>query len=190
MPGLSYRAYVTEGLDANGFTAGEGIRGGRQSGAQAKATHPAFSGRLDYAGGTDWLVGVSGYAGNAWQDAQPVGAELAPHVGLFDGHFRVRHRGLEARGLYALGTLDDSADLSDQLLLADPDRLGKHFSGGYLEASYDLMTLLSPGSRYALAPTRAGRISTRRTTCRTARRIPRITERSSRTVSVPSRIRT
>jgi hypothetical protein len=152
MPGLEYRAYVTEGLDANGFTADEGIRDGRQSGAQAKATHPAFSGRLDYQGAAEWLVGVSGYAGNAWQDEQTGGAEIAPHIGLFDAHARLRHRGLEARALYALGTLDDSADLSDALALADPDRLGKRFFGGYVEASYDLLTLLSPGSRYAIAP--------------------------------------
>jgi hypothetical protein len=151
--GVSYRAYVTEGLDAAHFTAADAIRGGRQGGSRSLVTHPAFAGRVDWAGTPGLLVGVSAYTGESWQRAQPEDAHLSARVTLLDFHGRMEWRGLEARGLYARGTLDEAADLSAALGVAGtPAALGKSFSGGYLEAGYDLLAQLRPGSRWALLP--------------------------------------
>ncbi|MEK7824582.1 MAG: hypothetical protein AAB290_06045 [Candidatus Eisenbacteria bacterium] len=150
--GFSYRAYLTEGLNARKFTASGGIRDGRQSGSRSKVTKPALSGRLDYSGVPGLLVGISAFTGDSWQDPQPVDTLLTPRVTLFDVHARVQHRGLEARALFATGRLGDAADLSDKLGLAGSSRLGERFFGWYVEAWYDVMPLVSPGTRYGLLP--------------------------------------
>jgi len=151
--GVSYRAYVTEGLDAAQFTAADAIRGGRQGGSRSLVTHPAFSARVDWTGAPGLLVGASAYTGESWQRAQPAGAHLSARTTVFDLHGRVEWRGLEARGLYAQGALDEAAELSEALGVAGtPAALGESFSGGFLEAGYDVLTRLRPGSRWSLLP--------------------------------------
>ena len=62
--GFSYRAYAVPGLDATGFSADEGIAGGRQQGGRADASDPAVTGRLEYrragltAGASLWRGGA------------------------------------------------------------------------------------------------------------------------------------
>ena len=62
--GFSYRAYAVPGLDAAGFSADEGIAGGRQQGGRADASDPAVTGRLEYrragltAGASLWRGGA------------------------------------------------------------------------------------------------------------------------------------
>lgn len=63
--GFSYRAYVLPGLDATGFSAEEGIAGGRQQGSHATMSNPAITGRVEYrrrgltAGASIWRGGSS-----------------------------------------------------------------------------------------------------------------------------------
>ena len=49
-PGLRYRAYAMAPLDAIGFSADEGLRDGRQKGAESNARRLAGTGRLEYVG--------------------------------------------------------------------------------------------------------------------------------------------
>ena len=149
--GVDYRLYLTEGLNASHFSAA-GIRGGRQSGSQSLLTRPAVSARLDYSGSAGLMVGGSIYTGDCWQDFQPSAADISPRLTLFDLHGRWQWRGLQARGLYALGSLGDAGPLSDALGLTGSDRIGEKFLGAYAEASYDLVPWLWPGSRYELSP--------------------------------------
>ena len=51
--GLRYRAYVMAPLDAAGFSADEGVRGGRQKGAEANVRNVATTGRVEYVSATD-----------------------------------------------------------------------------------------------------------------------------------------
>jgi hypothetical protein len=150
--GLSYRAYFTEGLNARRFSASGGIRDGRQSGSFSRVVKPAFSGRLDYHGLPALLVGVSGYTGDSWQESQPIDTMITPRVTLFDVHARIMWRGLEARGVWAAGTLDDAADLSDKLGFTGGNRLGERFWGWYVESEYDVLPLFHPGTHYGLLP--------------------------------------
>ena len=150
--GLTYRAYLTEGLDARRFSAAGGIRDGRQSGSEARAVNPAFSERLDWIGTPGLMLGVSAYTGDSWQEVQPASTTLEPQVTLADLHARFDWRGLQARSVLARGWLDDAGDLSDQLGLTGSDRLGRSFWGYYVEAAYDVLPLAYPGTRYGLLP--------------------------------------
>lgn len=146
--GLAWRAYVTEGLNAAHFSAAGGIRSGRQSGSQSLATKPAFSGRVDWASPAGFVVGASAFTGDAWQEAQPAGGNLAPRVTLCDAHARVQWRALEARALYAAGSMSDADLVSDALGLTGSDRLGERFFGAYVEGAWDVLAAFAPGSRY------------------------------------------
>ena len=66
--GINYRVFLLNGLVASGFSAEEGIRGGRQEGKEASFANPSLTGRLEWArpglriGGSFW------YGGSAAQD--------------------------------------------------------------------------------------------------------------------------
>ena len=150
--GITYRAYVMEGLDGARFEATNAIREGRQGGSKALATRPAGVVRLEYAGLPVVTFGASYYAGHAWQREQPAGARLDPIVRLSEVDGRLRWRGFEARALYVRGTLSQAPDLSDQLGLTGSDRLGNAFFGGYAEAAYDVLPLWRHTSQAALLP--------------------------------------
>jgi hypothetical protein len=150
--GLSYRAYVIEGLDAREFSASSPIRGGRQKGSEARATKPAVTGRVDFAGVAGLVIGAGAFRGDSWQDHQPDSLRLSPVVTLIEAHATFQRGGFEGRALYAHGMLDDAAILSDALGLAGMSRLGESFQGFYLEGAYDVLPHLSPGSSYGLAP--------------------------------------
>jgi hypothetical protein len=148
--GIEWRLYVIEGLDASHFSASSGFRGGRQSGSQALATHPAITGRLDWTHDSGISAGASFFAGNASQQANAPAAD--PLVTLWDAHARVRRGGFEARGLFASSRLTHAAELSDALGLTAADRLGERGFGGYAEFAFDLLALARPGGRQSVAP--------------------------------------
>jgi hypothetical protein len=145
-PGLEYRAYLLNGLDATGFTS-DGIRGGRQEGSFASINDIAGTARLDYTLWPGSLVGASFWAGNSGQ-----GEEFNDrHPGVFtlvwETHAQIRYRGLELRALGAFTHIDDTALVSEQL----EDTIGKDQYGFYAEAAYDLVPLLFADSPQYLA---------------------------------------
>jgi len=150
--GLQWRAYLLEGLDARGFLAETPIREGRQGGSQALFTHPALAARADWKGTPGLLVGLSGYTGDSWQEARPVGVSLSARVTVTDVHATWAWRGLDVRGLWTQGTLSDAGALSDVLGFTGAERLGERFSGGYIAAAYDVAPLAWPGTRWSIQP--------------------------------------
>ena len=78
--GLEYRLFLTEGLNARGFSASQGIREGRQNGSQSLATRAAVAARLDYVGFPGLTAGAAAFTGDSWQDFQPAGAEVTPRL--------------------------------------------------------------------------------------------------------------
>src|SRR2546425_3749218 len=64
--GFAYRVYLVNGLRADGLSAAEGIREGRQEGRQASFANPSFTGRVEWArpgvkiGGGFWVWGAAG----------------------------------------------------------------------------------------------------------------------------------
>lgn len=139
--GLSYDAYVVNGLSAAGF--GEkGVRGGRQAGNHFVWEDKALVLRLDYTLDDLLLVGGSFYTGGADQD--PTGDTEIKHT-LFEGHVQVRSHGLQLRGLFARNKTE-GAEVVPKVDVPEAQQ------GFYAELTYDLMPVLSPGSRFGLRP--------------------------------------
>ncbi|RMF74762.1 MAG: hypothetical protein D6738_05490 [Acidobacteria bacterium] len=133
---VSYRAYLTTSLDAAGFSSSSGIRGGRQSGAKARAEDLALSGRLDVDVAPGLLVGVSAFTGKTGQGRTTMGGTpIDGDLTLWDVHAEWRWKGLRARGLWASIDLDDADLISD--LVGEP--VGSEMSGWYLEAGWDVL---------------------------------------------------
>ncbi len=139
---LSYRAYLLNGFDAvggrndegEGFTASEGLRGGRQGGSEALAETFGVAARVEYATRMGLSVGGSAYVGDAGQ-AQAFGARTA--VG--EGHVQYRARGFDLRGLVALSGVSDAAQIDVAKGLVGDQSVGSRLVGWYLQAGYDVL---------------------------------------------------
>jgi hypothetical protein len=157
IPGLQYRMYAINGLNAEKYES-QGIRDGRQSGSRALAENWAFTGRLDYT--PDFArglqVGASAFLGDAGQDQVFAGQKADVFTQLYEGHVQWHYRGFEFRALGAWGHVGDAGLVSQQNLIDgdDPDDavVGSENYGWYTEAAYDIMPLLWKDSSQYLAP--------------------------------------
>lgn len=147
VPRLRYRAYLVEGLRADGFSS-SGIRGGRQSGARAIAEHLAVTGKLEVLPFDGGLVAGSFYWGRSGQNlSDSLGAIEAPTL-VWSFHGEFTHGGAELRALYAQSTVGQS----DRLSTLVGSVVGSRMTGWYVTASYDLLPLLAPASDHSLKP--------------------------------------
>ncbi len=150
--GIGYKIYVVESLNAANFSS-NGIRSGRQNGAEAIAEDLALTGRLNYTGIPGLDVGGSFFAGNTGQTLVDInGVDIDATVNLFALHLLLERRGLHLRGLYAHSTIDDAARLNGALSLTGSSSIGETQSGFYLTAAYDVMPWLIRGTTHYLAP--------------------------------------
>src|SRR5688572_23758064 len=142
---LTYRAYVTNGLNGAGFTSA-GLRGGRQRGIQARAANLAFSGRLDVTPIPGVFAGVGVYNGGSGQEQVVLDGE-AIDLGttVAEVHGQAQIRGFDVRALFARATLDDAgpASLALRLPLASP--LAETMQGGYVQVGYDVLSQFASG---------------------------------------------
>lgn len=161
-PGLRYRAYLVSGLDAQagfsgtasftrGFSAGNGIREGRNKAADAPAQDKALVGRLEYTGMPGLKLGTSAYRGQADQGKIP-GADVT--VLLWDLDAQARFAGAEIRGVYARINIDDVEALNVAKRIkrigepvgagesASNTSIGEEIYGWYIELAYHLVRLM------------------------------------------------
>ncbi|MBK9517279.1 MAG: hypothetical protein IPO09_07985 [Anaeromyxobacter sp.] len=140
--GLRYQAYLLTGLDAaKGVSAPTWLRNARSGGDRSRAR--TFAGVLALAADLGPVtLGGSVYRGRAGQGDAGVAADVT----LAEVHARAAWRGLEAKALYAVGTLSDAA------LVEPGEVLGSRVQGGSLELAYDVLALLAPGGEGALLP--------------------------------------
>jgi hypothetical protein len=150
LPGLQYRTYIMEGLRASRFRK-DGIRNGRQKGNRSLFEDPSWAFRLDYTPNPHLLVGGSFFMGNQGQDQTIAGDKPDAFMTLWDLHGQFRYRGLELRALGAIGALGDAAKLSAGASAANRPIASQTY-GWYLEAAYDVLPLLRPGTTQYLAP--------------------------------------
>jgi hypothetical protein len=139
---LSYRAYLVNGFDATGFNAEDGLREGRQNGAEAAAANFGAVGRVDYEGVLGLTVGTSAYLGNSGQGAvlpsDPT-RTVSARTFIWDLHGEYKVRGFDLRGLLALATLDDAAEINELNGLSGPGSVGERMLGFYLQGGYDVL---------------------------------------------------
>jgi len=145
--GLKYRVYLVSGLNAEGFTASDGIRGGRGGVAEQPSDDLAIVGRLEYVGLPGIDLGLSAYQGGANTTKNPALTDAG--VGIWEADARLRMAGFDLRGVYSLIQVD-GADQITAFTLADPDVddqvVGEEMMGWYLEAAYEVLRLLAADS--------------------------------------------
>lgn len=142
----TYRAYVLNGMNAAGFSS-SGVRGGRQSGAQALANDWAFAGRLDVNVVPGVFGGVGLYRGNSGQRQFQ---SVAVGTTISELHGQAQVRGFDLRGVFAHAAIEDAASLNRARGLPSGGGVGKSMNGGYAQAAYNLLS--QTGSAIAVSP--------------------------------------
>lgn len=148
---VSWRAYAVNSIRGDRFTAG-GIRGGRQKGANAQIEDIALTGRLDYEPFEGTTVGGSFYSGNTGQGNVVGGQTVEGNLTIFDLHGEAQFRGATVRALWAQATIDDVAQLNALQSLTGNRSIGEELGGWYVEAGYDVSSLLPRFGETSLTP--------------------------------------
>lgn len=138
--GFRYELGVISGLDPMGFSAGSGIRGGRQKVGEAITNGPALYGRLEYEPVLGIVGSVAGYWSNAGRNIE--GADIDVPVTGISADARVRRSGFEGKVLFAtfsVGNTDELRAVTDDTGAAIGPDIGSRMTGGYVEAGYDVL---------------------------------------------------
>lgn len=140
--GLRYRAYVVAPLNSLEFSADEGIRGGRQKGANANVRNVAYTARVEYLGVRGLTIGSSLWRGVSTFELPRLDTTVT--VGELDARYR-RDR-LELRGQFAQVGISDAARLNDALGRATgvSPNVAEALRGFYLEAAYRIWNAGAP----------------------------------------------
>jgi hypothetical protein len=152
----NYRLYLLNGLRADGFSAAEGIRGGRQEGREATFANPSVTARVEWVrpglrvGGSFWYGGTTG--GDTLLGAGTFDAPLT----LISADARYERGGLALRGVAATITVADAATINALYGSA----VGSRITGGYVEAAYDVLRLVTNTSQRVNAFVRHERYDT------------------------------
>ncbi len=161
LPGLSYRVYAFNGLNAAGFSPA-GFRGGRQKASKSLANDWAFVGRVDYEPIPDLIVGTSVYTGNSGQGQNfegDSGAQVrlpSALTTIWEAHGQWRWQGIEARAMLAASWLSDAGDLTlalrDVGKLDSDETIANQMLGMYAEIGYDILPWIFPDTGQQLLP--------------------------------------
>ncbi len=149
---LKYQAYIFNGFKsyvggAGALRGSDGLRKGRQKGAESVVSNANFSAKLDYYGISGLRVGLSGYFGDTQTDETAVvGSQVG--VSMIGLDARYKYNNLELRGQYISTNLTDTEEYNT---LTGKD-LGSKMNGFYAEIGYgfDLegVEKLTPFIRY------------------------------------------
>ena len=152
MQNLKYQFYIMNGFksyDKTGILRGsDGLRKGRQKGAESFMSYPSISAKLDYFGIKGLKLGASFYNGktqsNLYHDLNENDKQLVEvadssvvgvtMVGL-DAKYKIG--ALELKGQYTYASLSNTLEYNK---FTGKD-LGKSLLGYYVEAGYDLLSL-------------------------------------------------
>lgn len=139
---LRYQAYIFNGFaSVNGtkvLGGSNGLRNGRQKGAESTVNKPNFSTKVDYYGIQGLRLGLSGYFGRtqAEDDVDEVeGADVG--VTMVGVDARYTNKRFSARGQYIHAKLSDT----DKYNMLYDTNLGAELKGWYTEIAYNLLPL-------------------------------------------------
>jgi hypothetical protein len=156
--GLSYQVYFTSGFNANGFTAESGIAEGHQEAQLAYAGNFGAVARLTYEPMLATIFGLSAYGGTSCcrpaSGANTLQATVGNvPLGLFEADARTRYHGFTARAEVAFLFIGDTGALNTAFTSGtataeqmDAIAVASQLRGGYVEAGYDVLRLLAPGT--------------------------------------------
>ncbi|MDO9595168.1 MAG: porin [Lutibacter sp.] len=149
---LKYQAYLFNGFKSYAAGAGilrgtDGLRRGRQKGAESIMNSPNLSTKLDYYGITGLRLGLSGYFGKTQTDNTTIEASTVG-ISMIGFDARYKYNNLELRGQYIHTNLTDTEDYN---LLTGKD-LGSEMYGYFGEVAYSFnlkgVEKLTPFLRY------------------------------------------
>ncbi len=158
---LKYQLYLVNGFksyDGVGVLRGsDGLRKGRQKGAESFASHPNLSTKVEYYGVPGLKLGLSGYFGKTQStlygglDKNDTAAEAIADSSVvslnmlgLDGSYSTKGLVLKGQLIYA------SIDNTEQYNVFTGKDLGREMFGYYLEAGYNLLS--SQKSEQKLVP--------------------------------------
>ena len=140
--GFRYRAYVTTPLNALEFNADEGIRNGRQKGAQADVRNAAYTARTEYRPIQALTLGASVWAGDSSFAVPRLDTSVV--LGEFDAWYR-RDR-VEMRWVFAQIGISDAGQLNEALTRTtgvNPN-IARTIRGFYAEGAYRIWDAGAP----------------------------------------------
>ncbi|MCK0109083.1 OprO/OprP family phosphate-selective porin [Flavobacteriaceae bacterium S0825] len=139
---LRYQAYIFNGFasvnDTKVLGGSNGLRNGRQKGAESTINKPNLSAKVDYYGVQGLRLGLSGYFGRtqATDDVQEIdGADVG--VSMLGLDARYINKRFSARGQYIHALIKDAEDYNNLYTT----NLGSELKGWYAEAAYNLLPL-------------------------------------------------
>ncbi|MDH3322089.1 MAG: OprO/OprP family phosphate-selective porin [Flavobacteriaceae bacterium] len=143
---LKYQAYIFNGFVSYKNGAGtlrgvDGLRKGRQKGAESIVSAPNLSMKFDYYGILGLKLGLSGYFGNTQTDDSSVDNSTVG-VSMVGLDARYVYNSLELRGQYIYTSLSGTSGYNE---LTGKD-LGSEMDGLYGEIAYDFMPLIYSNS--------------------------------------------
>jgi hypothetical protein len=142
--GLKYKLNLVSSLDASGFSASSGIRGGRQKVSEAKFEDFALTGRLEFTGLPGLKVGTSFFWGDTGQDDPDLGDATTT---LWETDVQYSIWNFDFRGLYALIDVDDA----DKISRVTGQTIGEKLYGGYVEGAFRFLSLIFPDTEQEMA---------------------------------------
>ncbi|MFD1163400.1 hypothetical protein [Hwangdonia seohaensis] len=139
---LRYQAYIFNGFTSlNGsktLGGSNGLRNGRQKGAESTINTPNLSAKVDYYGIQGLRLGLSGYFGRtqAEDDVDMIdGADVG--ISMFGLDARYINKRFSARGQYIHALISDATAYNN----LNSANLGSELKGWYAEAAYNLLPL-------------------------------------------------
>ena len=140
---LRYQAYLFNGFISHDGEAGKlkgsnGLRGGRQKGAESMVDQFNLSAKLDYYGIPNLRIGLSGYQGRTQADDNvndALGSDIG--VSMIGLDARYKWMNFSARGQYVHANLSDTEAYN---AFTGRD-LGSELEGYYVEAAYNILPI-------------------------------------------------
>jgi len=129
---VSYRAYLTAGLDALRMTTLGGLHDVSSKGSESKANDLAGVGRVEFLPARGLTIAGSGYYGGADQRTPGLG-KVTLRVDEIDA--RLRRLGFDLRGSFVRVKTDGA----DRVSAFVGETIGEVMQGWYTEAGYDLL---------------------------------------------------
>lgn len=156
---LKYQVYLVNGFNGFDGTANldgkNGLRKGRQKGAESFISAPNYTGKIEYYGLRGLNIGLSGYFGNTQStlykgievnDAESKAKADSSVVGIvmvgIDARYSIK--GFQFQGQYYMTNLSNTLQYN-QFSAAEgqPNDLGSRMTGYYAEAGYNVFRLLN-----------------------------------------------
>jgi len=148
MPGLNLSACLINGLDAQGFSASQGIGGGKAMGNNATARNLALNGAILYYR-NNWRLQASGYYGGSVGYSNHIADSLKLQTGTFgtpvsliEANASYNNKGISFKAIACKVQITKASQINAAFANNTPSGM----NGAYAELGYDILYGLSKGN--------------------------------------------